>query len=166
MGAELAVEKERTEGGEPVGDLVVRGAELRGVEVPSDRAPAMIDEYPILAVAAALADGTTAMRGLSELRVKESDRVDTMACGLAACGVAVEVEGDDLIVHGSRKPLGGAMIDAKLDHRIAMSFLVLGGLAEQPVRVAGAEAIATSFPGFEGLMNGLGAAIGPVEGGS
>jgi 3-phosphoshikimate 1-carboxyvinyltransferase len=166
MGAELSFEKVRTEGGEPVGDLVARGGELRGIEVPGDRAPAMIDEYPILAVAAALAHGTTAMRGLSELRVKESDRLDTMARGLAACGVAVEVEGDDLIVHGGRKPVGGAMIDAKLDHRIAMSFLVLGGLAEQPVRVAGAEAIATSFPGFEGLMNGLGAAIGPVEGGS
>ena len=162
MGADLVVEDERVAGGEPVGDLVIRGGELTGVEVPADRAPSMIDEYPVLAVAAAFARGTTAMRGLSELRVKESDRLGTMASGLAACGVKVTVEGDDLIVEGGERPAGGAAIDAKLDHRIAMSFLVLGGLAAAPVTVAGAEAIETSFPGFAELMNGLGAAIGPV----
>ena len=162
MGADLAVEDERVAGGEPVGDLVIRGGELAGVEVPADRAPSMIDEYPILAVAAAFARGATTMRGLSELRVKESDRLGTMAAGLAACGVKVTVEGDDLIVEGGGRPAGGAAIDAKLDHRIAMSFLVLGGLAAAPVTVAGAEAIETSFPGFADLMNGLGAAIGPV----
>ena len=162
MGADLVVEDERVAGGEPVGDLVIRGGELAGVEVPADRAPSMIDEYPILAVAAAFARGATTMRGLSELRVKESDRLGTMAAGLAACGVKVTVEGDDLIVEGGGRPAGGAAIDAKLDHRIAMSFLVLGGLAAAPVTVAGAEAIETSFPGFADLMNGLGAAIGPV----
>src|SRR3954447_6531856 len=163
MGADLMVEDERVAGGEPVGDLVIRGRELMGVEVPADRAPSMIDEYPILAVAAAFARGATAMRGLSELRVKESDRLGTMAAGLAACGVKVTVEGDDLIVQGGGRPAGGVAIDAKLDHRIAMSFLVLGGLAAAPVTVAGAEAIETSFPGFASLMNGLGAAIAPAE---
>ena len=161
MRADIGVERERSAGGEPVGDLVIRGSELHGVEVPVERAPAMIDEYPILAVAASLARGTTVMRGLAELRVKESDRLATMADGLAACGVSVEVEGDDLIVHGGRRPTGDVTIDAKLDHRIAMSFLVLGGLARQPVAVEGAEAIETSFPGFATLMNGLGAAIAP-----
>ncbi len=165
MRADLLVENERSAGGEPVGDLLVRGGELHGVEVPPERAPAMIDEYPVLSVAAALARGTTVMRGLAELRVKESDRLATMADGLAACGVAVEVAGDDLIVHGGARPAGAATVDAKLDHRIAMSFLVLGGLAREPVVVEGAEAIETSFPGFADLMNGLGAAIAPVGGG-
>ena len=163
MGADIAVESERTVGGEAVGDFVIRGGELRGIEVPPERAPAMIDEYPILSVAAAFARGTTAMRGLKELRVKESDRLATMADGLAACGARVEVEGDDLIVHGGGSLAGAVLIDAKLDHRIAMSFLILGGLARAAVTVAGAEAIETSFPGFPALMNGLGAGIAPVE---
>lgn len=163
MGARLRFEDETLAGGEPVGDLMIEGGGLRGVEVPAERAPTMIDEYPVLAVAAAAAEGTTVMRGLAELRVKESDRLAVMAEGLATCGVAVAVEGDDLIVHGGRKPAGGAVIDAKLDHRIAMSFLVLGGLANAPVTVRGAEAIETSFPGFAELMNGLGAAIAPAE---
>jgi 3-phosphoshikimate 1-carboxyvinyltransferase len=163
MGARITVENEAVAGGEPVGDLVVRGGPLQGVEVPAERAPTMIDEYPILAVAAAFAQGTTVMRGLSELRVKESDRLAVMADGLAACGVRVEVEGDDLIVHGAASAPGGASIDARLDHRIAMSFLVLGGRAEAPVTVEGAEAIETSFPGFTRLMNGLGAAITEPE---
>ncbi len=161
MGAAISVENERTAGGEPVGDLVVRGAALTGIEVPAGRAPTMIDEYPILAVAAAFARGTTIMRGLGELRVKESDRLAVMAEGLAACGARVEIQDDDLIVHGGR-PAGDALIDARLDHRIAMSFLVLGGLAAAPVTVAGAEAIETSFPGFAALMNGLGARITAV----
>lgn len=163
MGAAIRIENERLTGGETMGDLVIEGAALHGVEVPPERAPTMIDEYPVLAVAAALATGTTVMRGLGELRVKESDRLAVMAEGLAACGVRVEVEGDDLAVHGGTKPAGGAEIDARLDHRIAMSFLVLGGLAEAAVTVRGAEAIETSFPGFAELMNGLGAAVSTVE---
>ena len=165
MGAALELVDERTIGGEPVADLVVRAGALRGVEVPAERAPSMIDEYPILAVAAAFAQGTTVMRGLSELRVKESDRLQSMADGLAACGVRVEVEGDDLIVHGDgARPAGGARIDARLDHRIAMSFLVMGGAARDAVLVEGAEAIATSFPDFTTLMNGLGASIAEPAG--
>lgn len=163
MGAAIRVENERVAGGEPVGDLLVEGGGLRGVEVPAARAPTMIDEYPVLAVAASLARGATVMRGLGELRVKESDRLAVVAEGLAACGARVEVAGDDLTVHGGGgPPAGGAAIDARLDHRIAMSFLVLGGLARAPVTVRGAEAIETSFPGFRDLMNGLGASIAPV----
>jgi 3-phosphoshikimate 1-carboxyvinyltransferase len=167
MGAEIATEDERLAGGEPVGDLVIRGGALRGVEVPADRAPAMIDEYPILAMAAACAKGTTIMRGLAELRVKESDRLAAIADGLAACGVEATIAGEDLIVRGSgAAPAGGAAIDARLDHRIAMSFLVLGGLAQAPVTVRGAETIETSFPGFADVMNRLGAKIAAVEEGA
>ncbi len=163
MGADIAIENQHTAGGEDVGDMVISGRQLTGVEVPAGRAPTMIDEYPILSVAAALASGTTIMRGLGELRVKESDRLAVMAEGLAACGVRVEIHGDDLIVHGGRRPAGGVTVDARLDHRIAMSFLVLGGLATAPVTVAGAEAIETSFPGFAALLNGLGSQIEPLE---
>jgi 3-phosphoshikimate 1-carboxyvinyltransferase len=124
----------------------------------------MIDEYPVLAVAAAHAEGRTVMRGLAELRVKESDRLAAMAGGLAACGIRVAVEDDTLIVEGGGPPRGGATIDAHLDHRIAMSFLVLGGGAREPVEVEGAETIDTSFPGFVALMNGLGAVLGPGGG--
>ena len=159
MGAAIVARNERLEGGEPVADLEIAGGELEGVEVPAERAPSMIDEYPILAVAAACARGPTVMRGLHELRVKESDRLAAMARGLQACGVALTVEGDDLIVHGGGRPRGGALIDAQLDHRIAMSFLVLGGLADAPVAVDGAQTIATSFPGFRETMNALGACI-------
>ena len=161
MGARIEYRDQRAVGGEIVADLLVQGGDLAGVDVPPERAPSMIDEYPVLAVAAGLAHGTTRMRGLSELRVKESDRLAVMAEGLAACGVEVDVEGDDLIVHGSGgRPLaGGATVDARLDHRIAMSFLVLGGLAARPVRVQGAEAILTSFPDFVAAMNGLGTEI-------
>ena len=159
MGAALTVTNERLAGGEPVADLDLAGSELSGVEVPAERAPSMIDEYPILAVAAACARGPTVMRGLHELRVKESDRLAAMADGLTACGVDLTLEGDDLIVHGRGRPRGGAVIDARLDHRIAMSFLVLGGLAASPVTVEGAHTIATSFPGFSATMNALGACI-------
>jgi 3-phosphoshikimate 1-carboxyvinyltransferase len=161
MGAALEIAGERTVAGEPVGDIVVRGGPLAGVEVPAQRAPTMIDEYPVLAVAAACARGRTVMRGLGELRVKESDRLEAVAAGLAACGVAVAIDGDDLTVEGGR-PAGGAAIDARLDHRIAMSFLVLGGAARAAVTVRGAETIDTSFPGFAALMNGLGARIAPA----
>lgn len=163
MGADIAVENTRTQAGEPVADLVVRASALKGIEVPPERAPAMIDEYPVLAVAAACADGTTRMTGLAELRVKESDRLAAMARGLAACGVAVEEGPDSLVVHGRGRPAGGARIEVALDHRIAMAFLVLGLAARQPVTIDDAAAIGTSFPGFAGLMNGLGAEIGGEE---
>lgn len=162
MGADIAIANRRHEAGEEVGDITLRGSALGGVEVPPERAPSMIDEYPVLAVAAAFARGRTVMRGLSELRVKESDRLSLVAGGLAACGVEVMVDGDDLIVTGGARPAGDAVIDAHLDHRIAMSFLVLGGRSRAPVTVEGAETIETSFPGFARLMNGLGAAIGEV----
>lgn len=162
MGADLAFAGERLAAGEPVADLVARAGELVAVDVPAARAPSMIDEYPILAVAAAFARGTTRMRGLAELRVKESDRLTTMAEGLAACGVTVAVEGDDLLVTGPVARTRPAVIDARHDHRIAMSFLVLGGLGQAPVEVEGAETIATSFPDFVPLMNGLGATIETV----
>jgi 3-phosphoshikimate 1-carboxyvinyltransferase len=157
MGADIAFENRRQEAGEPAADLRIRAGRLRGVTVPADRAPSMIDEYPVLAVAAACAEGTTRMIGLSELRVKESDRLAMMAEGLSACGVAVEIEGDDLIVHGGRAIAGGATIATALDHRIAMSFLVLGLVARDPVTIDDLSPIDTSFPGFLDLMNGLGA---------
>lgn len=161
MGADIDRRNECIEAGEPVADLRIRGGRLRGVEVPPERAPRMIDEYPILAVAAAIAKGDTVMRGVKELRVKESDRLAAVAQGLSACGVSVE-EGDDyLIVHGKgcQAPGGGA-VATDLDHRIAMSFLVLGAASEKPVRVDDAGPIDTSFPGFVDLMNRLGASIG------
>jgi 3-phosphoshikimate 1-carboxyvinyltransferase len=124
----------------------------------------MIDEYPILAVAAACAGGRTVMRGLAELRVKESDRLAAIAAGLAGCGVRVAVDGDDLIVEGTGgPPEGGHLIETQLDHRIAMAFLVLGLAAKEPVRIDDAAPIATSFPRFVELMTGLGAAIGPLS---
>jgi 3-phosphoshikimate 1-carboxyvinyltransferase len=160
MGAEIAFENERVEGGEPVADLSVRASKLHGVEVPAERAPRMIDEYPILAVAAAFARGRTVMRGLAELRVKESDRLGAIAEGLAACGAEAAIEDDTLVVLGrGAPPAGGAEIAARLDHRIAMAFLVLGLAAARPVRIDDGATIATSFPGFVPLMNGLGATI-------
>ncbi len=156
MGADLRVENARTEGGEPVGDLVVSHSALRAVDVPWDRAPSMIDEYPVLAVAAAFASGTTRMLGLKELRVKESDRLSATAALLAANGVKVEIIGDDLVVHGNGgAPRGGAMVETHMDHRLAMSALVLGLAAETAVSVDDGSFIDTSFPGFVGLMNGL-----------
>ncbi|MCX7353600.1 MAG: 3-phosphoshikimate 1-carboxyvinyltransferase [Alphaproteobacteria bacterium] len=160
MGADLRLTNERTVAGERVADLVVRGGTLNGIEVPAERAPRMIDEYPILAVAAACARGTTRLRGLAELRVKESDRLSAIARGLAACGVKVAVEGDDLTIEGTgAPPKGGARVESELDHRIAMSFLVLGMVAKEPVSVDDGEPIETSFPTFESLMNRLGARI-------
>jgi len=158
MGADISVVNERTSGGERIGDLAVRSSSLKGVEVPAERAPSMIDEYPILAVAASHASGRTIMRCLAELRVKESDRLTAIATGLAACGVRVDVAGDDLIVEGTGKPpAGGARIATQLDHRIAMAFLVFGLGAKQPVAIDDARPIATSFPDFVPLMNRLGA---------
>jgi 3-phosphoshikimate 1-carboxyvinyltransferase len=164
MGADLAVENEREEGGERVGDVTARHSALRGVEVPAARAPSMIDEYPILAVAAAYAEGPTAMRGIGELRVKESDRIAMMAAGLAACGVGVLEEPEGLIVAGTARAnhrvAGGALVRTHGDHRIAMSHLILGLGAERAVAVDEPGMIATSFPGFGALMAGLGAEIG------
>jgi len=160
MGANIEIENQREEAGEPVADLSIEAALLSGVEVPAGRAPSMIDEYPILAMAAACARGTTVMHGLAELRVKESDRLSAVAHGLAACGVEVEEGADSLTVHGKggRVP-GGANIETALDHRIAMSFLVLGLAAERPVTIDDAEPIETSFPAFVELMTGLGAVL-------
>jgi 3-phosphoshikimate 1-carboxyvinyltransferase len=160
MGASITFENRRLEGGEPVADLIVTGSDLKGIDVPTSRAPSMIDEYPVLSVAASCARGTTLMRGLGELRVKESDRLTLTAQGLAQCGVKVEVEGDDLIVHGTGKPpQGGATITTAMDHRIAMSFLVLGTRSDQPIAIDDGSFIATSFPGFVAMMNGLGTII-------
>ncbi|MCW5732460.1 MAG: 3-phosphoshikimate 1-carboxyvinyltransferase, partial [Alphaproteobacteria bacterium] len=161
MGADIAFLDRREAGGEPVADLLVRGAELRGVEVPAGRAPSMIDEYPVLAIAAACARGETRMLGLGELRVKESDRLSAVAAGLAACGVPHQEGEDRLVVRGDGTPPGGGgMVATNMDHRIAMSFLVLGLRARAPVEIDDARMIDTSFPGFVAMMNGLGARMG------
>ena len=163
MGADLTTSDPREAGGEPVGDVTARYSALKGVEVPARRAPSMIDEYPILAVAAAFAEGPTLMRGLGELRVKESDRVALTAAGLEACGVMVEEEPEGLIVTGTGRanhPVrGGATVETHGDHRVAMAHLIMGLAAQAPVAVDEPEMIATSFPGFVGLMSGLGADI-------
>jgi len=157
MGARIERLEASNEGGEDVADLRLRAGALRGVEVPAERAPSMIDEYPILAVAAAFAEGTTVMRGLKELRVKESDRLAATAALLRANGVVAEIAGDDLIVHGNGRPAGGGTVETHMDHRIAMAAMVLGLASEQPVRIDDGTFIATSFPGFVELMRGLGA---------
>jgi 3-phosphoshikimate 1-carboxyvinyltransferase len=162
MGADIERLREREEGGETVADLRVRASRLKGVDVPPERAPSMIDEYPVLAVAAAFAEGTTRMRGLHELRVKESDRLAAVADGLSANGVAHLVDGDDLVVHGTGEPArGGGTVATHLDHRIAMAFLVMGLATQQPVTVDDGAMIATSFPSFLPTMQGLG---GRIEG--
>jgi 3-phosphoshikimate 1-carboxyvinyltransferase len=159
MGGDISVLRQRTVGGEPVADLIVRHSTLTGIEVPPEVAPSMIDEFPILFVAAAFAQGRTVMRGLDELRVKESDRIAVMARGLASCGVLVEETFDGLIVSGSGGgPVpGGVTIAAELDHRIAMSFAILGLNSCAPITVDDARPIATSFPGFVTMMLALGA---------
>ena len=162
MGAEIEFMNLRHEGGEPVADLRVRFSEaMQGIEVPASRAPSMIDEFPVLSVVAAFAHGRTVMRGVKELRVKESDRIDAMARGLEACGVRVEEDEDTLIVHGMGPGgvPGGATCATHLDHRIAMSFLVCGMASVKPVSVDDASPIVSSFPKFEGLMKGLGAIL-------
>ena len=164
MGADVAFLNEREAGGEPVADLRARAGSLNGADIPAERAPKMIDEYPILAVAAASARGRTVMRGLAELRVKESDRLSAVAAGLAACGVRATVDGDDLIVDGNGgPPEGGAVIATRLDHRIAMAFLVLGLAARRPVRVDDGAPIATSFPDFVPLIGRLGGTIAEIR---
>jgi len=159
MGAQIAFKNERTVGGEKTADIEVKSSKLKAVRVPANRAPSMIDEYPVLAVAAAFAEGESVMEGLSELRVKESDRLSAIVQGLKACGVAAHAEGDTLHVTGGKKPRGGVVITTKLDHRIAMSFLVLGMASSEAVTVDDASPIATSFPGFADLMNRLGGRI-------
>jgi 3-phosphoshikimate 1-carboxyvinyltransferase len=157
MGADIAALDVTRDGGEEMADLRVRASALRGVDLPAARAPAMIDEYPVLAVAASFAEGTTVMRGLQELRVKESDRLAAVAAGLRANGVAVEIDGDDLIVHGKGRAPGGGTVATRMDHRIAMAFLVMGLASERPVAIDDASFIATSFPGFVAIMRSLGA---------
>lgn len=159
MGANLQFTNERIVAGEKVADLVVESSKLKGVVVPAERAPSMIDEYPILSVAAAFADGKTVMHGLGELRVKESDRLSAIIESLTACGIKASAEGDTLTVTGAKAPKGGATITTHFDHRIAMSFLVFGMASAEAVTVDDATAIKTSFPNFVELMNGLGAKI-------
>ena len=160
MGADVEILNERDAAGEPVGDLRVRSSALKGIRVAPERAPSMIDEYPILAVLAAFAEGETRMEGLGELKVKESDRLAAAAAGLAACGVAARIEGDDLIVTGAQTVRGGGSVETHMDHRIAMSFLTLGFASEEPVVVDDIRMIATSFPNFVPLMGSLGARFG------
>ena len=159
MGADLDITNERLEGGEPVGDIHARSSKLKGIEVPAKRAASMIDEYPILSVAASCAQGRTYMPGIAELRVKETDRIAVMARGLKACGVSVDEQPDSLTIDGQKHITGGATIASQHDHRIAMSFLVLGMVSQQTVSVIDTEAIATSFPQFDSFMNGAGANI-------
>ncbi len=163
MGAKIRSGETMTMSGEPVTWLEIDHSELIGIDVPPERAPSMIDEYPILAMAAAFAKGHTRMTGLAELRVKESDRLLAIGNGLRAAGVHVDIGADHLTIEGSSgAPAGACRIDAAHDHRIAMSFLVLGCLCKGPIEVSGAETIETSFPGFSDLMNGLGADIREV----
>jgi 3-phosphoshikimate 1-carboxyvinyltransferase len=157
MGAVIERLETRNEGGEEVADLRVRAGALRSVDVTASRAPAMIDEYPILAVAAAFADGVTRMRGLKELRVKESDRLEATATMLRDNGVDVEIVGDDLIVHGRGRAEGGGLVTTHMDHRIAMAALVMGLASQQLVKIDDGGFIATSFPGFVELMRSIGA---------
>jgi 3-phosphoshikimate 1-carboxyvinyltransferase len=160
MGADIGMLNLRSDVGEEMADVRVRASMLRGVDVPAERAPSMIDEYPILAVAASFAEGTTRMRGLKELRVKESDRLVAVADGLKANGVDVEIDGDDLIVRGKGHAPGGGVVATHMDHRIAMAFLVMGLAATKPVGIDDSTFIVTSFPGFVPMMRGLGAELG------
>jgi len=156
MGASIE-DLEKRDGGEEIADLRVRTSALKGVDVPAERAPSMIDEYPILAVAASFAEGVTRMRGLKELRVKESDRLAATADMLRINGVVVEIEGDDMIVQGKGRPAGGGEVKTNMDHRIAMAALMMGLATENHVRVDDSAFIATSFPGFVELMRSIGA---------
>jgi 3-phosphoshikimate 1-carboxyvinyltransferase len=163
MGADLSLENEREQGGEPVADLTVRHSPLKGVRVPAARAPSMIDEYPVLACVAAYAEGGTEMAGLAELKVKESDRLAATVAGLQANGVNASSQADSLIVAGGNGVRGGGTVKTHLDHRIAMAFLTLGLAADRPVTVDDAGIIATSFPQFRSLMQGLGGRLAAPE---
>jgi 3-phosphoshikimate 1-carboxyvinyltransferase len=160
MGGDITFENPREASGDGVADIRVKSSRLKGVTVPVERVPSMIDEFPILSVAASFAEGKTYMSDLAELRVKESDRLLAIFEGLKGAGVSCEMGEDDLTVTGNgHPPQGGCTVATKLDHRIAMSFLVMGMAAKEPVAVDDAETINTSFPGFKDLMNSLGAAI-------
>jgi 3-phosphoshikimate 1-carboxyvinyltransferase len=159
MGASIEQSGVRGDAGEPMAQFRVRGSKLRGVEVPPERAPSMIDEYLVLAVAASFAEGTTIMRGLQELRVKESDRLAATADMLRVNGVRVEISGDDLIVEGKGHVPGGGLVATHMDHRIAMSALVMGLASDKPVKVDDTAFIATSFPDFIPMMRSLGAEL-------
>ncbi|MEM7691927.1 MAG: 3-phosphoshikimate 1-carboxyvinyltransferase [Pseudomonadota bacterium] len=162
MGADICLSNERLVGGEPVADIRVRSAPLRGIEIPSALVPLAIDEFPALFIAAACASGTTVLRGAEELRVKESDRIASMAAGLATLGVRNEVLDDGIIIQGG--PLGGGAVDTFLDHRIAMAFAIAGLRAREPILVRDADHVATSFPGFASLAAGLGLRISEAAG--
>ena len=158
MGADIEILNTRDNAGEPVADIHVRHSQLNGAVIPAARAPSMIDEYPILAIAAATAEGTSIFEGVGELRVKESDRLDAMASGLKDCGIKIETTKDSLTVHGKNQPpKGGVTLASRLDHRIAMSYLILGMASESPITVDDGGPIETSFPGFQKLLNDLGA---------
>lgn len=157
MGGDVTLLNQREEGGEPIADIRVRASELKGVRVPAERAPSMIDEYPVLAAISAFAKGTTQMDGLAELKVKESDRLQATATGLEVNGVTVRIDGDSLIVDGKQRLKGGGLVATHLDHRIAMAFLTAGLASEKPITVDDTTMIATSFPEFRGLMETLGA---------
>lgn len=160
MGADINFENERIEAGEKVADLIVKSSALKGIDVPASRVPSMVDEFPILMVAASLAEGTTTMTGLEELRVKESDRLLMMYEGLKACGVNCKMTEDSMTIHGNRTPPpGGVEVKTELDHRIAMSFLILGTVTKNPVTIDDGAPIKTSFPNFIEMMNGLGTQI-------
>jgi 3-phosphoshikimate 1-carboxyvinyltransferase len=163
MGGDIVIENRRVSGGEDIADLRVKHSRLKGVTVPPQRAPSMIDEYPVLAVAAAFAEGRTVMEGIDELRVKESDRLAAVARGLEANGVECEEGEDFLIVSGKGEVTGGGTVKTHLDHRIAMSFLVMGMAANSPVTVDDDQMIATSFPSFAGDFSRLGADIAALE---
>lgn len=161
MGADIKFTNKRKEAGEQIADIIVKTSKLKGIKVPAARAPSMIDEYPILSVAAAFAKGKTVMDGLEELRVKESDRLSAIEKNITRCGVRAEIKGDSLTVFGCEKtPVGGATIETFMDHRLAMSFLVMGMVTSTPVKIDDGSMINTSFPGFVSLMNKLGAKIG------
>lgn len=161
MGGNITIENRRLAGGEEVGDLHVKSSKLKGITVPADRAPSMIDEYPVLSVAASFAEGITRMEGLEELRVKESDRLAAVEAGLAANGVSTRSGRDWLEVDGGIAPGGGTVV-THMDHRIAMSFLIMGLASKAQTRVDDSRFIATSFPDFTGLMNGMGAKLKPA----
>jgi len=157
MGGDVTFLNEREEGGEPIADIRVRASRLKGVRVPAERAPSMIDEYPMLAAVSAFAQGETRMDGLAELKVKESDRLQATAAGLAANGVVARVAGDSLMIEGGGGIRGGGLVATHLDHRIAMAFLTAGLASDKPIVVDDSAMIATSFPEFRGILQGLGA---------
>jgi len=159
MGGNIEIVNERIEGGEAVGDIIVQSSQLKGIAVPAARSASMIDEYPVLSVAAACADGETYMPGVAELRVKETDRISVMAEGLKACGVEVSETPDSMRVIGAGTISGGARLASQHDHRIAMSFLVLGMVAQNPITMLDVATISTSFPDFANIMNKAGAQL-------